>query len=311
MIGLIQNEIMKIVNRKLTWIILFLLITITVGSFVINKINEDPVSDWRSEQTQLVERYEGQLEIDELTPQMQADTENKLQIATYRLENDIAPVSENSWSNLLQYSGLVEMVIIFAIIIAADIVSREYTSGTIKLLLIRPHSRLKILLSKYIAVSLFALGMLVLLFITGYGVNAIFYGPGNFHLTDLFLNAEGEVTEMSVFLQVIKMYGLSFFPILSYVTLSFAVSTILRNSTLAVGISLFIMIVGNAMIEATTNISWLKYLPFANSDISLYIFHLPPRPEMTLSFSLSVLLVYIVILAGLSWMVFKRRDTAG
>ncbi|MGO3170131.1 MAG: ABC transporter permease [Bavariicoccus seileri] len=311
MIGLIQNEMMKIVNRKLTWIILFLLITITIGSFVINKINEEPVSDWRSEQTQLAERYEGQLEINELTPQMYADTENRLQIANYRLENDIAPVSENPWSNLLQYSGLVEMVIIFAIIIAADIVSREYTSGTIKLLLIRPHSRSKILLSKYIAVSLFALGMLVLLFIIGYGVNAIFYGPGNLNITDLFLNAEGEVTEMSVFMQAIKMYGLSFFPILSYVTLSFAISTILRNSALAVGISLLIMIVGNAMIEATTNISWLKYLPFANSDISLYIFHLPPRPEMTLSFSLSVLLVYIVILAGLSWFIFKKRDTAG
>src|SRR5699024_5573213 len=141
MIGLIQNEMMKIVNRKLIWIILFLLITITIGRFVMNKVNEEPVSDWRSEQTQLVERYEGQLGIDELTPQMYADTENKLQIAKYRLENDISPVSENPWSNLLQYSGLVEMVIIFAIIIAADIVSREYTSGTIKLLLIRPHSR--------------------------------------------------------------------------------------------------------------------------------------------------------------------------
>jgi len=142
-------------------------------------------------------------------------------------------------------------------------------------------------------------------------VNAIFYGPGNLHITDLFLNAEGEVMEMSVFMQAVKMYGLSFLPILSYVTLSFAISTILRNSALAVGISLFIMIVGNAMIEATTNISWLKYLPFANSDISLYIFHLPPRPEMTLSFSLSILLVYIIILAGLSWFIFKRRDTAG
>lgn len=32
MIGLISNEMMKIVNRKLTWIILFLLIAITAGS---------------------------------------------------------------------------------------------------------------------------------------------------------------------------------------------------------------------------------------------------------------------------------------
>lgn len=310
MIGLISNEMMKIVNRKLTWIILFLLITITAGSFVMNKLNEEPVSDWRAEQTELIERYQGQLKIDELSPQMYADTENKLQIANYRLENDTAPVSENTWSVLLRFSGLIEMVIIFSIVIAADVVSREYTSGTIKLLLIRPHNRSKILFSKYISVALFALGMLALLVITGYCVNALFYGLGSLSTTDLFLNAEGEVTEMNVFQQTVKMYGLSFLPILSYVTLSFAISTILRNSALAVGISLFIMIVGNSMIEAASYLPVLKYLPFANSDISLYIFHLPARPEMTLGFSLSVLTVYILVLAGLSWLVFKKRDTA-
>ncbi|GIN73374.1 hypothetical protein J14TS2_38490 [Bacillus sp. J14TS2] len=310
MIGLIQNETMKIINRKLTWIILFLLIVITVGSFVMNKINEEPVFDWKSEQLELIERYKGQLEIDELSPQMYADTENKLQIAEYRLENNMAPIKENPWSALLQFSGLIEMVIIFAVVIAADVVSREYTSGTIKLLLIRPHSRSKILFSKYISVALFALGMLALLFMTGYGVNAIFYGFGNLNTSDLFLNADGKVTEMNVPMQAIKMYSLSFLPILSYVTLSFAISTILRNSALAVGISLFIMIVGNSMIEATANLSWLKYLPFANSDISLYIFHLPARPEMTLGFSLSVLLIYILVLAALSWIIFKKRDTA-
>ncbi len=62
---------------------------------------------------------------------------------------------------------------------------------------------------------------------------------------------------------------------------------------MAVGSSLLIMILGNSMIEATAKIERLKFLPFANSDVSLYIFHLPARPEMTLGFSISVLLVYI------------------
>jgi ABC-2 type transport system permease protein len=106
------------------------------------------------------------------------------------------------------------------------------------------------------------------------------------------------------------MYGLSIFPVMGYVTLAFAVSTVLRNSVLALGISLFIMIVGNSMIEATAKIEWFKYLPFANSDISLYIYHLPARPEMTLNFSIAVLLVYIAALTLLSWFVFKNRDVS-
>jgi ABC-2 type transport system permease protein len=70
------------------------------------------------------------------------------------------------------------------------------------------------------------------------------------------------------------------------------------------------MIVGNSMIEATAKMEALKYLPFANSDISLYIFHLPARPEMTLGFSISVLLVYIFALSLISWAVFKKRDVS-
>jgi ABC-2 type transport system permease protein len=311
MIGLIQNELMKIANRKLTWIILLLIILITSGTFIFNKINEDPVSDWRSEQNELIARYQDQLSINELTPQMYQDTENKLQISRYRLDHDIPPIEANPWSNMLNYSGLIEMIILFSIIIASDIVSREYTSGTIKLLMIRPHSRSKILFSKYIAAALCAFGMLALLFITGYGVNTLFYGVSQLSVTDLFLNQDGEVNAMNLPMQTLKMYGLSFFPILSYLTVSFAISTILRNSALAVGISLFIMIVGNSMIEATANIPWLKYLPFANSDISLHIFHLTPRPEMTLSFSLTVLVIYIVAFTALSWFIFKKQDIAG
>ncbi|MFK5710454.1 MULTISPECIES: ABC transporter permease [Bacillaceae] len=309
--GLIVNEVMKIFNRKLTWILLILLITITMGSFIANKMNDKPSTDWKSETTQLVHQYEDQLKIRELSPQQYADAENKLEIAQYRLENNIPPVENNPWSAMLSFSGLIEMVIIFSIVIAADMVAGEYSIGTMKLLLIRPHSRSKILLSKYIAVALFAFFMLILLVVFGYGTNALFYGMGNTHVKDLFLNHQGEIVQLNVLTQAIKMYGLSIFPIMSYVTLAFTVSTILRNNALAVGISLFIMIVGNSMMEAAAKVSWLKYLPFANSDISLYIFHVPARPEMTLGFSISVLLAYIFMLSLISWVVFRKRDVAG
>lgn len=152
--------------------------------------------------------------------------------------------------------------------------------------------------------------MLVLMVGTGYAVNALFYGPGRIHATDLFLNQQGQVVQRNLPLQVIKMYGLSLFPVMGYVTLAFTISVILRSSALAIGISLFLMIAGNAMIEATAKLAWLKYLPFANSDVSLYIYHLPARPEMTLAFSLTVLLIYIIGLLVISWSVFRRRDVS-
>lgn len=310
MIGLVANESMKIYSRKLTWILLILLFAITIGSSILGKINNTNSQDWRAETTQLVQQYEERLKITELSPTLRADAENKLKIAKYRLENDFPGPSDNPWSALLTFSGLIEMVIVFTIILAADMVAGEYTTGTMKFLLIRPHSRAKILFSKYIAVSLFAIVMLTLLVVCGYAANALFYGWGNIHTTDLFLNPQGQVVQLNVLMQIIKMYGLSIFPVMGYVTLAFAVSTVLRNSALALGISLCVMIVGNSMIEATAKIKWLKFLPFANSDISLYIFHLPARPEMTLNFSIAVMLAYIAVLTLLSWFVFKKRDVS-
>ncbi|MBZ9535591.1 DUF2705 family protein [Cytobacillus oceanisediminis] len=308
--GLVVNESMKIYSRKLTWILILLLFAITIGASVLGKINNTDPQDWRTETTQLVQHYEERLKITELSPMLRADAENKLKIAEYRLENNIPAPSNNPWSALLTFSGLVEMVMVFAIVIAADMVAGEYTAGTMKLLLIRPHSRTKILFSKYIAVSLFAVVMLALLVACGYATNALLYGGGGTRTTDLFLNQQGQIVQQNVMMQVIKMYGLSIFPVIGYVTLAFAISTVLRNSALAVGISLFIMIAGNSMIEATAKMEWLKYLPFANSDISLYIFHLPARPEMTVGFSIFVLLVYIFTLTLMSWTVFKKRDVS-
>jgi len=312
MSGLVANENMKIYSRKLTWILMLLLVAITIGASISDKINSININteNWRAETTQLIQQYEERLKITELSPMLRTDAENKLKIAKYRLENDVPAPQSNPWSALLTFSGLIEMVMIFAIVIASDMVAGEYTAGTMKLLLIRPHSRTKILFSKYIAVSLFAVLMLVLLVVCEYATNALFYGVGDIHTIDLFLNQQGQIIQQNVLMQVIKMYGLSIFPVIGYVTLAFAISTILRNSTLAVGISLFIMIVGNSMIEATAKMEWLKYLPFANSDISLYIFHLPARPEMTLFFSIFVLLVYIFALSLISWIVFKKRDVS-
>ncbi|UQZ34818.1 hypothetical protein C2I18_15550 [Paenibacillus sp. PK3_47] len=310
MSGLVANETMKIYSRKLTWIFLLLLFAITIGSSVLGEISNTNSQDWRAETTQAIQKYEERLKITELSPMLRADAENKLKIANYRLENNLPEPSNNPWTALLTFSGLIEMVVVFAIIIAADMVAGEYTNGTMKLLLIRPHSRAKILFSKYIAVTLFAIVMLMLLVICGYAANALLYGWGSIHTTDLFLNQHGQVVQRNVLVQIITMYGLSIFPVMGYVTLAFAVSAVLRSSVLALGISLFIMIVGNSMIEATATMEWLKYLPFANSDISLYIYHLPARPEMTLNFSIAVMLVYIAALTLLSWFVFKKRDVS-
>ena len=54
-------------------------------------------------------------------------------------------------------------ILIFSVIVAGTIVSNEFQKGTIKLLLTRPYSRNKILLSKYI-VSIISILIFIILF---------------------------------------------------------------------------------------------------------------------------------------------------
>lgn len=310
MLGLIKNESIKIYNKKLTWILLLLTIIVTIITFGIYKLDDTNIISGEDEIEQEIQLYEERLKISELNPTLRKDAENKLRIAKYRQENDISNTPTTAWTAMLKFSGLVEMIMVFIIVIAADIVAGEYSSGTMKLLLIRPHSRSTILFSKYIAVTLVGLVMLVLLLVSAYFTNLLLFGTGGADVTDLFINQQSLIVQKNVMIQVIKLYGLSVFPILSYITLAFTISTILKNSTLAVGISLVTMIIGNSMVEATAKIKWLKYLPFANSDMTRYIFHLQVRPEMTMMFSISILLAYICILILISWRIFTRRDVS-
>lgn len=75
----------------------------------------------------------------------------------YALDGGISTLS--AWDAVDQLTFLYYLVGIFAAIAAAEVVAGEFTWGTIKLLLIRPWTRTKVLASKLLAVLLFTLAM--------------------------------------------------------------------------------------------------------------------------------------------------------
>ncbi len=76
----------------------------------------------------------------------------------------------------LENAGLTMLVSLFTIIVAASIVSSEFKWGTIKLLLIRPISRGKILWTKYVNVLIFSISMLIFSFLINLIIGAILFG---------------------------------------------------------------------------------------------------------------------------------------
>lgn len=207
----------------------------------------------------------------------------------------------------MESSILFFLVTIFTVIVAAGAVAEEFTSGTIKLLLIRPWSRSKILLSKYIAVLLYAITLAVILFASTLLVNWICFGIGNSSAAIGSIPAEsgGEA-----FAYLLKYYGLTLISSVVTVTLSFMLSTIFRSSGLAIGMALFLLLVVNnfVMLLAMLDYKWIDYILFIHLNLTQYLGNAPMREGMSLGFSLAVLGVYYIIFIALTWYVFKKRD---
>ncbi|CAM4418932.1 ABC-2 type transport system permease protein [Paenibacillus endophyticus] len=209
----------------------------------------------------------------------------------------------------MESSILFLLVTIFTVVIAAGGVAEEFTSGTIKLLLIRPWSRSKILLSKYISIMIFALLLAIILFGSTLLVNWICFG----------INAgpDAETTFVGMdggnpFSYMLKYYGLTLVSLVVTVTLAFMLSTIFRSSGLAIGFALFLLLGVNSFVGliAMLDYTWIDYLLFIHLNLTQYLDGNPMREGMTLGYSLTVLGVYYVVFIALTWYIFNKRDVA-
>ncbi|PWV93791.1 ABC-2 type transport system permease protein [Paenibacillus cellulosilyticus] len=205
------------------------------------------------------------------------------------------------------FSGTM-LVTIFTVIIAADSVAGEFSSGTIKLLLIRPWSRSKILLSKYISVIQFAIFFLAVLFVWTYIWNGLFFGFSSGSLQEL----TNESSTGSVWSFVLSGLGLQFISMmLTTVTISFLLSTVFRSGGLSIGLSLFLMFMSDTIAGLMSLIDkpWKDYFWFMQSNLTQYLSNGPDvTHEHTIYFSLGILLVYYVVFLAITWWQFMRRD---
>ncbi|AKG33523.1 ABC transporter permease [Paenibacillus durus] len=193
---------------------------------------------------------------------------------------------------------------IFTVVIASDAVAGEFSWGTIKLLLIRPWSRSKILLSKYISMVLFSVLTTVLLVVCAYAASLFLLPSGR----DVF-SRSGWSPEAYSAMFVLCRYAELFLT----AALAFMVSSVFRASGLAIGLSLFIIFVKNIFITIFNpdRYEWANYLPFSHMDLSGYLVSGTGPGGATLGFSIAVLAAYYAVFLLLSWIVFSRRDVAG
>ncbi|MGI8386306.1 ABC transporter permease [Robertmurraya sp. P23] len=315
MLKLLQNEWMKIIKRPGTFVMMgLLLVTIVLMGGIIKYENQDVKlnPNWQQEiQTTIAEQKKSLAQMENAAQGQRKYLEKSIAINEYHLDHNLAPNGEYAiWSFVQDASSLIQLAGLFTIIVAAGIVASEFNWGTIKLLLIRPTSRAKILLAKYTTVISFALFMLTLLFAFSTLVGWIAFGMPE-HATPYLNYFDGKVTEESMIFHLIKFYGLNSISMIMLSTMAFMISAVFRNSSLAIGLSIFLMFTGAQFTNLIAmKFEWAKYILFANTDLMQYFEGTPLVEGMTLIFSVLMLVAYFVLFHSLAFFVFKKRDVA-
>ena len=191
-------------------------------------------------------------------------------------------------------------VIAILVMIAGTIVSEEFNKGTIKLLLVKPYSRTKILLSKFITSMLMIIFVVLIMGIMQLFVGGVIFGFDSLSEPVVEYNFNtNSLQEINVLVYFLIQFLAQLPMFILLATLAFALGTIFANSALAITISLLGYIAANIInqLAMSYNIKFLEYFVTMNWDLSQYLFgNLPNMEGMTMSFSIITCIVYFLIM---------------
>lgn len=206
----------------------------------------------------------------------------------------------------------IAIIVMVVVIVAGVSISEEFNKGTVKLLLVRPYSRTKILISKLIAVFITMLITTVAILILQFIIGGIVYGFGTYMMNVVQFDF---TTNSIVTLNIFAYLGLIFIcklPIFILIgTLAFALSTLFLNSPLAVALPILGYMGSDVinMIAISYKWDWVKYFVTPNWDLSQYLFGGTPMfSGISIEFSITICAIYFVIMLVASIVSFKKRN---
>ncbi|WP_414052434.1 ABC transporter permease subunit [Macrococcus animalis] len=328
MLKLVINEFNKYFNRLGTYIMLGIIVAFMLLGVILNmqfgskEDNKSYSDQWKTEVKEDITKYQQRLaeiakkpqdkkSFKEITDEMTLG--KRLEELQFYLKKDVQPPPTNNfYQNLLDTGGFASLVTIMMIIICSGLMAREHQQGTIKLLLIRPASRLKIFFSKYIFLMIASLIFLLFTYL----VSAII---------GLFTSKLNPTAELAVqgkkgmkMINVFELLGQQLFAnlifILTFAIVAYALSVIFKNTALSLGVTFALMFFGDLVImflQGKTKL--LEYLWPANWDLSQYLPNNTTElvdKDLSFVFSLTYNIVILVIITAIAAWIFKKRDVA-
>lgn len=301
-----------------------------------NGVNED---EWKKQLDEEIKyakediaRYEKY--DDEWSKQYIVQAQERLEEFTYLKENNIEPLygweydAYNYMSSLMQFLGMAILVAGIAVFMS-DIVSGECTPATLKFLLIQPVTRGKVLLSKFIAVTITVLSMILGGELLGFlfvnltsNSNSSSYPVSIGTLYEKIINPDGSAmlskvigsghmgTNLELFIKSMLFQGLF---IITACAVIFMISTLIKSSMITMAISVVVTVfltIGSYNLSALRKIAHLVFLNFGDS-ISVFTGSsamMLQNPNITATNGIIVMIITSIIAYAIAHINFSKKD---
>jgi ABC-2 type transport system permease protein len=269
--------------------------------------NKEP---YLAQQYKTYARYKAaiQAEIDEYN--------NQILVAQNSLDADkpdmkfVPTGARNQTYNFLYYSVYVAL---FAVVLGGWLMASEFQLGTIRLLMIRPKTRTKILMSKFTAALVICFGIYIAGTILNIITNGICFGFSDYAFPNY--TASGEIGFFAYYIP--KFIACAVTIVFGY-CVAFMLSTVAKHMAVSISVPIVCFvgsIIGLSMLAWTEAAQWIAWTPLPYVQISQFFTEYSAVQQMmrngapvSLGYGIGLLMGLSVICTFISIWVFRKRD---
>jgi ABC-2 type transport system permease protein len=211
----------------------------------------------------------------------------------------------------LNYSIFVAM---FSVLVGGWIMASEYQQGTIRLLMIRPKTRTKILMSKFFAALLLCLAMYAAGCLVNIVVNGACFGFSDYAYPNYAVSGK-----IGFFAYYLPRFLACTVTVIFAFSVAFMLSVLIRNTAVSIAVPI-VCYIGCTILTAALSYSgayWLAYTPIPYVQIASFFIEyssiwslIQNGVQISLWVGIPMLLVLAALFTGASALVFAKRDIA-
>ena len=243
------------------------------------------------------------------------ETEKIVNESKYMMEHNLLTNDYNEYNSgysfVQKFISPSFMAIIVLLALSASVVAEEFNKGTIKQLLVKPFSRTKILISKYLSIIIASILFLFVINICTSIISGLFEGDVQTIISNVVVYNyhTHSCMEMNNIVYALISFVYSLPEIILLALFVFTVSTIFTNTAFGLGMGFGAYLSADIFMLLIKRIKLLSYMPTVNYNLTPYMFGaINTESLLTLPKAIIVDVVSFIVLTILAIIVFKKKD---